>query len=166
MRPLPLLCLFLAGCQACRPQVPVVPLGGDGPAAEAPQGRETTEQVLEALRGNFERVHFALDSSTLDAAAQAALVANAAILQRHPQITVEVQGHADERGTTEYNLALGQRRGAVVVRTLQALGVSSARLSVVSYGEEHPLVAGSGEQVWAENRRAEFRILGAGTDGS
>lgn len=123
-----------------------------------------TPTELAELVDNFSRVHFALDSDVLDDGARAALSANAEILWRHPEVTVEVQGHADERGTVDYNLALGQRRGAAVVQLLVAHGVAPSRLDLVSFGEERPLDAASGEVAWAENRRAEFRVLhGAAT---
>ena len=114
---------------------------------------------MDKLRANFERVHFGLDSSTLSDDAKDALAANAGILQRYPSVRVEVQGHADERGTIDYNLALGQRRARSVVTYLQRQGVSPNRLEVVSYGEERPLERGGGEVAWSKNRRAEFRVL-------
>ena len=75
---------------------------------------------------------------------------------------VEIQGHADERGTTEYNLALGQKRAAAVRQFLLAEGVAPSRLSTISYGEEKPRAAGESETAWAQNRRAEFRITWSG----
>ena len=98
-------------------------------------------------------------SSGFGPAGRAALDANAAILQRHPDVRVEVQGHADARGTVDYNLALGFRRSAAVVDHLRARGVSAQQLAAVSYGEEIPLARGDGEPVWAQNRRAEFRVI-------
>ncbi|MCA9494797.1 MAG: OmpA family protein [Myxococcales bacterium] len=133
--------------------------GGIGSSAAA-----LPPEVRAALEANFARVHFATDSALLDAEARSALAANAEILLDHRDVRVEVQGHADERGTIDYNLALGQRRGRVVIHELVARGVGPARLALVSYGEEKPLMAGAGESVWAENRRAEFRLL-TGTQG-
>lgn len=118
-------------------------------------------EIRAALEANFARVHFATDSALLDTEARQALAANAEILLQHRDVRVEVQGHADERGTIDYNLALGQRRGRVVIDELVARGVGPSRLALVSYGEERPLLAGAGESVWAENRRAEFRLLTA-----
>ena len=80
-------------------------------------------------------------------------------MSQFPSITVEVQGHADERGTTEYNLALGDRRAEAVRRYMTHAGVPTARISTVSFGEERPLATGSSEVAWAENRRAEFRVV-------
>jgi peptidoglycan-associated lipoprotein len=115
-----------------------------------------------ALAENFARVHFPLDSAVLDASAKAALADNARILRDHLDVRVEVQGHADDRGTVDYNLALGQRRGKAVVDALVASGVSPARLALISFGEERPRASGAGEVAWAENRRAEFRVLTGG----
>ncbi|MCB9684623.1 MAG: OmpA family protein [Alphaproteobacteria bacterium] len=129
------------------------------PGAAGSATASLSPEVRAALEANFARVHFATDSALLDPEARAALAANAAILLDHRDVRVEVQGHADERGTVDYNLALGQRRGRVVIDELVARGVGPARLALVSYGEERPLVAGGGESVWAENRRAEFRLL-------
>jgi peptidoglycan-associated lipoprotein len=112
---------------------------------------------------NFTRVFFDFDSADINAEGRAALDANAAIMTEHSDIRLEVQGHADERGTTEYNLALGQRRAASVVTFLQGQGVDDARLAAISYGEELPIAAWSAETAWAANRRAEFRITWGGS---
>jgi peptidoglycan-associated lipoprotein len=122
-------------------------------------GDTTQAQAVAALNENFAKVHFATDSSTLDAAGRAALEENARILEEHPELRVEVQGHADERGTVDYNLALGQRRAEAVVSYLVGQGVSSNRLPILSYGEERPAATGANEVAYAENRRAEFRVL-------
>ena len=114
-------------------------------------------QVVEMVK-NFQRVFFDLDASELDASSKAALDANIRIMTEHPDIKVELQGHADERGTTDYNLALGQRRAQAVRRYMTTNGVATPRLKVVSYGEERPLRPGSNESAWSKNRRAEFVI--------
>lgn len=118
----------------------------------------TEEQAVTQIAANFERVNFALDSSQLTPASKSALDRNAELMARFPRIQVEVQGHADERGTTEYNLALGDRRAAAVREYLALRGVPSSRISTRSYGKELPLAQGSDEVAWAQNRRAEFRI--------
>jgi peptidoglycan-associated lipoprotein len=122
------------------------------------------DQAVRDLVSNFEKVHFDTDSSALDAGGKAALEANAQILQTHPELKVEVQGHADERGTVDYNLALGQRRAKSVVDYLTQQGVAPSRLPVVSYGEERPEDSRSGATAWAKNRRAEFRVLTGAQD--
>ncbi len=116
------------------------------------------QEDVSRLVENFKRVYFATDSAILDSSSRTALTENAAILSKWPEIKVEVQGHADERGTTEYNLALGQRRAGAVTSWLAGNGVGGSRLAAVSYGEEMPLTPGSGETSWSQNRRAEFRI--------
>jgi peptidoglycan-associated lipoprotein len=120
---------------------------------------EHTAQAVRELAANFARVHFEYDSARLTPDAKAALTANAGILADHPELRVEVQGHADERGTIDYNLALGQRRANTVVGHLLNQGVAPSRLPVITYGEERPLTRGSYETAWAQNRRAEFRIV-------
>jgi len=113
--------------------------------------------VREVLK-NFTRVNFDLDSSALTASTKSALDDNIRILREEGAITVEIQGHCDERGTTGYNMGLGDRRAAAVKKYLVAGGVPSSRISVVSYGEERPLASGEYESAWAQNRRAEFRV--------
>ena len=146
----------LGGCKKAPPEAPapvVVPVAEPDPepVIEAP------EPVQEIVK-NFQRVYFDFDSASLGSEARSALSDNAALLQQHTEVKIEVQGHADERGTTEYNLALGQKRADSVKRFLSAQGVSSSRLSVISYGEERPLEGISSETAWSKNRRAEFRI--------
>ena len=142
---------------ACNKKAPPVAAADTPPPAEtrAVDAQEATEQLLE----NFQRVFFDTDSSRLSSGSQSALRSNAQILEQFPRIEIEVQGHADERGTIDYNLALGQRRGEAVINFLRREGVAPSRLKVVSYGEERPLASGSGQTAWAKNRRAEFRVL-------
>jgi peptidoglycan-associated lipoprotein len=103
-------------------------------------------------------VFFDFDSSEVSASGQAVLDANAEILKRHPAWVVTVEGHCDERGTAEYNLALGERR-AIAARTyLVSLGIPAASLRTVSYGEEFPFDPGRTEEARARNRRAHFVI--------
>ena len=101
-------------------------------------------------------VFFPYDAFTLSEAALATLENNARIMKDHASVNYLVEGHCDERGTVEYNLALGEKRARVVQDYLVSLGVSAARLRLVSYGEERPFVDGSGEPAWAQNRRAHF----------
>jgi peptidoglycan-associated lipoprotein len=104
------------------------------------------------------RVYFAFDSYALDSSAQQTLRAQAAWLQKYPDVTAVIEGHADERGTREYNLALGERRAKAVYDYLVSLGVPASRLSTVSYGKERPAVVGSNEAAWAQNRRAYTNV--------
>lgn len=127
-------------------------------AASAGSSEGALSQEAQEVLQNFRRVHFAFDSSLLNEETRAALQANADILLKHPQIKVEIQGHADDRGTSEYNLALGDARARVVRDFLVRLGVDGRQISTLSLGEEAPFVSGRGEQAWAKNRRAEFRV--------
>jgi peptidoglycan-associated lipoprotein len=101
---------------------------------------------------------FALDSSDIDPVAKAALDADAAILKQNATWVVTVEGHCDERGTAEYNLALGDRRAAAAVAYLKAVGIPAARLKTVSYGKEFPFDPGHDESAYSKNRRAHFVI--------
>ncbi|SBV96994.1 peptidoglycan-associated outer membrane lipoprotein [uncultured Alphaproteobacteria bacterium] len=101
-----------------------------------------------------DRVFFALDRSDLDESAVKSLMGQAAWLKTYPNTKITIEGHADERGTREYNLALGERRANAVKNFLQAQGVAAARITTVSYGKERPAVMGSNEYAWSQNRRA------------
>ncbi len=103
---------------------------------------------------------FAFDESTLDAEAQEALRQSATWLREHPEFRIRVEGHCDERGTEQYNLALGDRRAETAVAYLATLGVDRTRIEAVSLGEERPFEEGSGEAAWAQNRRAHLVIIG------
>lgn len=103
-------------------------------------------------------VYFDFDKSNVRTDQRMALDKNAEILKGHPEISIEVEGHCDERGTVEYNLALGDRRAQSVKKYLIDLGISADRIKTISYGKERPAVPGTGEEVWAKNRRAAFRI--------
>jgi peptidoglycan-associated lipoprotein len=104
----------------------------------------------------FQPVFFAFDSSDVDAPAQQALNANAEIMKKYPSWVVTIEGHTDERGTAEYNLALGERRAMSARTYLVSLGLSADRLRTVSYGKEFPFDPGHDEAAWAKNRRAQF----------
>lgn len=101
-----------------------------------------------------DRVFFALDSSTLSGEAQATLDRQAGWLKENSGVNIVIEGHADERGTREYNIALGERRATAAKNYLVNLGVAASRLSTVSYGKERPAVMGSDESAWSQNRRA------------
>lgn len=105
-----------------------------------------------------DRVFFDLDKSDLSPEAQATAEALAVWMSSYPASTIGIEGHADERGTREYNLALGERRASSVQDYLVALGVSPNRLSTISYGKERPAVLGSNEGSWAQNRRGVFVV--------
>ncbi len=104
----------------------------------------------------LQTVYFDYDSSALRPDALNALRRNADVIKQTPGYVIQVEGHCDERGTQEYNLALGERRALAVRAHLISLGVSGDRMVTISYGEEAPAVMGTGEAVWSQNRRAEF----------
>jgi peptidoglycan-associated lipoprotein len=101
-----------------------------------------------------DRVFFDLDSSQLSAEAQQTLSNQAAFLKQNANLNITIEGHADERGTREYNIALGERRATAAKKFLAGLGISGNRIATISYGKERPAVAGSDESAWSQNRRA------------
>ena len=106
------------------------------------------------------RIYFDYDSSTLSADARATLQEDYQTLRSTPSLRVEIEGHTDERGTNEYNMALGQKRANAVKNYLVQLGITSSRIETISYGEELPAVVGHDESAFSKNRRAQFRVLG------
>ena len=114
------------------------------------------QQEMRATLGNV--VYFDYDDATLNDQARAVLEAKIPILLANPSLMLRVAGHTDERGSDEYNLALGQRRAVAVKGYLSTRGVESNRVDAVSFGEEQPVAEGSSEAAWAQNRRAEFQI--------
>ncbi len=123
-----------------------------GPATAAPV--TSTERITMATT-----IYFDLDESSLGDESRAALEAKAPILLRHPGMRIRITGHADARGSDEYNLALGLRRAAEAKRYLAALGIDESRMEIVTMGEEKPAVQGNTEEAYALNRRAEFEII-------
>lgn len=115
---------------------------------------QLSEQELKDKVMQDQTVFFAFDNASISSDYQDMLAAHAAYLTGHPSMTVTIEGHADERGTPEYNIALGERRADAVKKYLQALGVQASQMSVVSYGEEKPLVRAHNEAAYAKNRRA------------
>ena len=120
-------------------------------ASSSDSGSMTTAEELVSIG---DRVLFDFDSSALTDAAKATLSAQAAFLNSNPSVRITVEGHADERGTREYNLALGERRASAARDYLVAQGIDSARIKTISYGKERPEVVGSNDSAWAQNRRA------------
>jgi peptidoglycan-associated lipoprotein len=124
---------------------------------------EVPKSILgDAKRATLEaRIHFDFDQSALTDAARRSLTDKAEILRAIPSLTLRIEGHADERGSDEYNLALSNRRAVTAKRFLVDWGISSDRLETAGYGEEQPLDRDENEGAWASNRRDEFRV-GAG----
>ncbi len=110
--------------------------------------------TAQELQQRYNTVYFGFDSYQIEGEYQTILDGHSALLNANKNTTVAIEGHADERGTPEYNIALGQRRADAVQNYLQARGVNSSQLSTVSYGEEKPAVLGHSEADYAKNRRA------------
>lgn len=131
------------------------PIEDTGPTAE-----ELASAAVAAVRAGIQDVFFGFDEFSLGEEARQRLAANAALLREYPDVTVLVEGHCDERGTVQYNLALGEKRANAVRDYLVSLGIGAGRLSTVSYGKEKPFATGHNEQAWAQNRRAHFVVQG------
>ena len=125
--------------------------------------RAMSARDADALRNTLrEVIHFDFDESDLRDDARSRLESKLPILLANPGLTLRVSGHADERGSDEYNLALGQRRASAAKRYLTERGVADGRIETASFGEEQPVAAGGDESAYAANRRAEFEITGGG----
>lgn len=118
-------------------------------------------QAEEEMVSIGDRVFFGFDQYNVNVEGRATLEGQAALLNQNPSITVVIEGHADERGTREYNLALGERRANSAKNYLAALGVDPGRIRTVTYGEERPAVVGSNDAAWAQNRRAVTVVTGS-----
>ncbi|WP_448581764.1 peptidoglycan-associated lipoprotein Pal [Thermaurantiacus sp.] len=158
-----LVALLVSACARKRetlpppPPPPTAPVLPAEPSAPVP-GVGTTAvpgSMADFLaRAGSDRIFFGLDRYDLDADARATLDRQAEWLRQYPAVRATIEGHADERGTREYNLALGERRANAARNYLAAQGIAASRLSVISYGKERPAVEGSNEDAWAQNRRA------------
>ncbi|MBL4792065.1 peptidoglycan-associated lipoprotein Pal [Citromicrobium bathyomarinum] len=152
----------LAACKSSPPdQLPPEPgvsqpdTGGDYTSGP----REgTQEHFVDAVNGQ-NVIYFDTDRYNIDTADAAALQTQAQYMARYPNVTVTIEGHADERGTREYNLALGERRANSAKNYLVSLGVAANRIRTVSYGEERPVATASTPQAWAQNRRAVTVVI-------
>ena len=156
--------LALAACQK-KPKpadLPPPPPAQTAPASPSDgyQSGNVGTTTVPGSRADFvqqagsDTVHFATDSSDVDSEAQGILTAQVAWLRKYPNVRVTVEGHCDERGTREYNLALGDRRANAAKNFLVNAGIDAGRITIISYGKERPLSAGSDEEAWAQNRRA------------
>ncbi|HSF30852.1 MAG TPA: peptidoglycan-associated lipoprotein Pal [Candidatus Tectomicrobia bacterium] len=148
-------------------------IGASGPSAEEIRAREEEERrrrIAESQLASrpstvspgtliLDTVYFDFDEATLTDQAKDVLVRNADWLRANGTVRVQVEGNADERGTNEYNLALGERRAAAVKSYLSSLGIDGSRLVVISYGEERPADPNDGEEAWAKNRRVDFKAM-------
>ncbi|MBM3832988.1 MAG: peptidoglycan-associated lipoprotein Pal [Verrucomicrobia bacterium] len=144
------------------PAVPDDPRAGRTPIPDGelpPRGETRDNYNVDRETFKQSTVYFEFDSSAVRANEKAKVDAVAAYLKNEPAFKLEVEGHCDERGTPEYNRALGERRALSVREALVALGIAPERVSTISFGEDKPAVLGSDESAWAKNRRAEFILL-------
>lgn len=153
--------LSLGGCAKKRPaQLPPPAVGSGGETGAGTTDPNAAGAVTPGSDADFQRsvtsntVLFALDQYDIDSAARAILDSQSEWLARNPGVRVTIEGHADERGTREYNLGLGDRRANAAKNYLAARGVDSGRMNVISYGKERPVALGSDEGSYAQNRRA------------
>jgi peptidoglycan-associated lipoprotein len=144
--------LMLAACSSTPDPGASGPGGPGGPGGiSSSRGGPGSQQDLASTAGD--RVFFAYDRSDISSEAQQILQRQSQWLKRYPNVSVTIEGHTDERGTREYNLALGERRAQAVKNVLVALGVPAARVSTISYGKERPEIPHSDDQSYAQNRR-------------
>lgn len=171
VRVLGLLLFILAGLSGCAATPEAAPEAAEeAPAAEQPAVETAPAETGGAFQGSplddpnsplSQKVfYFPFDSSEISAADREALAAHANFLASNPNVSVVAEGHADERGSREYNLALGERRAQAVQRLLMLQGAASNQSRVVSYGEERPVAMGHDESAWRLNRRVELLYSG------
>ena len=131
------------------------------PVREEPIAAKNSDAATIAaeVQRQLEKVYFDFDSATLSDAARRSISANAALLTRNPGVKVRVEGNCDERGSDEYNLAIGERRAKAAAQYLQSLGIGAERIATLSYGKEKPADPGHDEAAWAKNRRDEFNVV-------
>ncbi len=159
--------LILVACTT-DPEPPPQEAAAQQPPPVAATRDAPTTTIVPGSIADFEqnvgdRVFFDYDSSTLDQSDRDTLARQAAWLNQFPNVVLTIEGHCDERGTREYNLALGARRAAAVREHLVSLGVSAARVETISYGSERPTCAASAENCWQQNRRGVATIRGGAT---
>ncbi len=151
----------------CGPQEDEIPV--DEPATDT--GPTDTDQDMDEPdvpdrpevepleEGDFRKAYFDFDKYNIRRDAQQALEHNADLLKDNPDVRILIEGHCDERGTVEYNIALGERRANSCKDYLAQLGIDRNRMETISYGKERPVALGHNEEAWQKNRRAEFRII-------
>ena len=143
-----------------RPPDPPRPVSEPVPVPPMPAEDTIGSKTLDDLNRDspLRPLFFELDSSDVSPAGQQTLQANAAVLKKYPNMQITIEGHCDERGTAEYNLALGERRALAAKNYLVSLGISADKVKTVSYGKEFPFDAGHDDAAWKNNRRAHFVI--------
>jgi peptidoglycan-associated lipoprotein len=153
-----------AACTKKRPDT-VLPPSEQGPGTGDPNGNGSGDEIGGPLNDQFKRevlsntVNFAFDQFDIDDEARRILDSQAQWLRAHPEARITIEGHCDERGTREYNLALGDRRANAAKNYLAARGISPQRITTISYGKERPIALGSDDGSWAQNRRAVTIVI-------
>jgi peptidoglycan-associated lipoprotein len=167
------LMLLTTGCAQKTTPASTTQMSASGPSPEEIRAREEEERRRRIAESQLaarsttvapgtlvmDTVYFEFDQATLSELAKDTLVRNAEWLRSNANARVQVEGNADERGTPEYNLSLGERRAAAVKTYLSSLGIDGSRLVTISYGEERPADSGQGEDAWARNRRVDFKTM-------
>ncbi len=174
LRSMVLALAVLAGCGKKGPESVPTPAGGTpttgpgnqggstaGGTTTTPAGTGGTDAAVTAdlMRTMQAMIYFDLDQEVVRADGQAVLDRKAAIMLANPALRVKISGHADDRGSDEYNLVLGNKRATSAKRYLEAKGIDGSRIETVSFGEERPADPASGEEAWAKNRRDEFELI-------
>ena len=150
--------ILLAGFGCAKKEVEGT--GGSASSELDPDEMPLTEQERQAARAISDGIiYFEYDRFDLSSTANNILSQKAGVMKQHPQLRVVIEGHCDERGTQEYNLALGERRARAAYDYLLNLGVSASQMEIVSFGMLHPVVMGGGEAAWSKNRRDEFKAI-------
>lgn len=160
----------LAACSSTPLDTPTTPVAGNGTAPTAGTGGASTAQStvatvtldpLDDPKGELaaRSVFFGYDDFTVAPKYQPVVQSHGRLLQARPQVLIRVEGNTDERGSREYNLALGDKRAQVVAKQLELMGAKAAQIEAVSYGEERPKAEGHDEAAYAENRRADIRYV-------
>ncbi|HEY7896631.1 MAG TPA: peptidoglycan-associated lipoprotein Pal [Gemmatimonadaceae bacterium] len=163
---------MLSACHHA-PQAAPAPAPAPAPAAapapapppadhSADSARAAQERMAQARSTIEERIHFEFDKADIQADDKAVLDAKLPILRANPNMRIRIEGNCDDRGSEEYNLALGQRRAAAAKRYLTDFGVDAGRIDIISYGHEKPMCTQDAEDCWSQNRRDEFVIIAGG----
>ena len=150
---------FLAvGCASKKPKNAQDDAAMNGDGSNSGLTLELNGSSDSGTAGGLKTVYFAYDSASFDSETRSVLQNNADFLKSNDNVDVQIEGHADERGSKQYNLALGERRAKAVKEQLVVLGVPAKRITTISYGSEQPAQEGSSESSWSKNRRANFVI--------
>ena len=145
--------MLLAGFGCAKKQTDDLTPGGEEELAMTAQEQQAAMSISSGI------IYFEYDSFNLTGESKSILTQKASVMKQFPQLRVIIEGHCDERGTEEYNMALGERRARAAYEYLLKLGVSPNQLQMISYGKDRPAVAGNDEAAWAQNRRDEFKVI-------